>query len=114
MNVIHAIKWNIEAKSILGKRNRQKNARQSRAEKHSISGRIDHVKKKYPPDWHGSARIGRLGAAFSTARAMRGGRSCRFAAAWWMGSGSIFHAETSQNISKFLVIIFACNLHRVV
>ncbi|MBN3818530.1 hypothetical protein G3N57_18765 [Paraburkholderia sp. Se-20369] len=70
--------------------------------------------EKYPPERRGSARISCLGAAFSTAPAARGGRSCRFAATLWMGSGSIFQAETSPNISKFLVIIFACNLHRVV
>ncbi|WP_175752512.1 hypothetical protein [Burkholderia ambifaria] len=56
--------------------------------------------------------IGRAGAAFSTDRRVKGGRYFRFAAAISRCSGAIFHAETSPNISKFLVIIFACNLHR--
>ncbi|GAU04866.1 hypothetical protein BSLA_02r2792 [Burkholderia stabilis] len=43
---------------------------------------------------------------------MKGGRYCRFRALFHACSGSIFQAETSPNISKFLVIIFACNLHR--
>ncbi|HDR8856929.1 hypothetical protein [Burkholderia territorii] len=55
---------------------------------------------------------GRAEAAFSTGRRMKGGRYCRFHAANFGCSGSIFLAETSPNISKFLVIIFACNLHR--
>ncbi|WP_151006546.1 hypothetical protein [Burkholderia territorii] len=55
---------------------------------------------------------GRAKAAFSTRRRMKGGRYCRFHASNFRCSGSIFLAETSPNISKFLVIIFACNLHR--
>ncbi|WP_124498455.1 hypothetical protein [Burkholderia sp. Bp9140] len=56
--------------------------------------------------------VGRAGAAFSTDRRVKGGRYFRFAGPIQVCSGSIFQAETSPNISKFLVIIFACNLHR--
>nr|WP_223961836.1 hypothetical protein [Burkholderia diffusa] len=55
---------------------------------------------------------GRAGAAFSTDRRVKGGRYFRFAGPIYRCSGSIFQVETSPNISKFLVIIFACNLHR--
>ncbi|WP_155623312.1 hypothetical protein [Burkholderia diffusa] len=55
---------------------------------------------------------GRGKAAFSTDSRMKGGRYCRFAGPVCRCSGSIFQVETFQNISKFLVIIFACNLHR--
>ncbi|QTD93773.1 hypothetical protein [Burkholderia anthina] len=55
---------------------------------------------------------GRAGAEFSTDRYVKGGRYFRIAGHFPICSGSIFQAETSPNISKFLVIIFACNLHR--
>ncbi|WP_161792352.1 hypothetical protein [Burkholderia sp. A9] len=57
-------------------------------------------------------RDGRGGAAFSTDRRVKGGRYCRFGRFISRRSGAISQAETSPNISKFLVIIFACNLHR--
>ncbi|WP_175686289.1 hypothetical protein [Burkholderia anthina] len=55
---------------------------------------------------------GRAGAAFSTDRRVESGRYFRIDGHFPLCSGAIFQAETSPNISKFLVIIFACNLHR--
>ncbi|WP_124570566.1 hypothetical protein [Burkholderia sp. Bp8984] len=63
-------------------------------------------------DLQARVAVGRAGAEFSTDRRVKGGRYFRFAGAIPDDSGSIFQAETSPNISKFLVIIFACNLHR--
>ncbi|WP_185731196.1 MULTISPECIES: hypothetical protein [unclassified Burkholderia] len=60
----------------------------------------------------GGRHVGRAGAAFSTDWCVKGGRYFRIAGHFKFCSRSIFQAETSKNISKFLVIIFACNLHR--
>ncbi|WP_171986202.1 hypothetical protein [Burkholderia cenocepacia] len=85
-----------------------KNARHLSGDKYSNADYCDREMK----GWRPGGPDGRSEAEFSTWWRGKDGRYCRFRAPFTRCSGSIFHAETSPNISKFLVIIFACNLHR--
>ncbi|WP_155623465.1 hypothetical protein [Burkholderia vietnamiensis] len=56
--------------------------------------------------------VWRADAAFSTERRTNMRSLLPHSRHFFAARREIFHTETSPNISKFLVIIFACNLHR--